>query len=140
MSDRTITLTLPDALYERARETAKTSHRSLEDVLTQSIAISLPPLENDLPPEIRSEFAALSLLSDAELLKIAKSTMAKAKQKRLERLADLQKQRQLKEAEQRELQQLFNEGKRVMLRKAEAFRLLGRRGYTVFSQSGELVI
>jgi hypothetical protein len=66
--------------------------------------------------------------------------MAKTKQKRLEKLAALQKQRHLTKAEQAELQHLFDEGQRVMLRTAEAFRLLARRGYTVFSQSGELAL
>lgn len=75
MSSKTVALDLPEALYERARETAKISHRTVEDVLTQSIALSLPPLENDLPPAIRSEFAALSMFSDAKLLKIAESTI-----------------------------------------------------------------
>ena len=66
MPAQTVTLTLPETLYERAKETAQAIDRSLEQVLTQSIALSLPALETDLPPNIRSELVALSLLNDDE--------------------------------------------------------------------------
>ena len=59
MSGRTITVTLPDVLYERVKSTAEASARSVEDVCTQSIALSLPELEDDLPSAIRSELAVL---------------------------------------------------------------------------------
>lgn len=137
MSVQTVTLTLPKALYERAKETARAVDRSLEQVLTQSIALSLPALEADLSPAIRSELVALPLLSDAELWAIARSTMDECRQACLQNLAETQKHRSLTPAEQSDLAQLVDEAERVMLRKAEAYRLLARRGYAVFSSSEE---
>ena len=55
MTAQTVTLTLPQTLYERARETAQAIDRPVEQVLTQSIAISLPILETDLPPDVRAD-------------------------------------------------------------------------------------
>ena len=55
------------------------------------------------------------------------------KQARLKDLAEAQKHRSLTPAEQSDLTQLLDEAERVMLRKAEAYRLLARRGYAVFS-------
>lgn len=136
MSGRTITVTLPEVLYERVKITAEASARSVEDVCAQSIALSLPELEGDLPPEFRSELAALPLLSDAELETIAHSTMDEEQQERLEVLADRQKQRPLTAAEESTLAHLMEEAQRVMLRKAEAYRLLARRGHAVLSSSG----
>jgi predicted transcriptional regulator len=136
MSGRTITVTLPEALYERVKETAEASARSVEEVFAQSIALSLPGLEQDLPSALRSELAALPLLSDAELEHIAHGTLEEEQQARLEALAELQKQRPLTAAEESMLAHLMDEAHRVMLCKAEAYRLLARRGHAIFSPSG----
>ena len=138
MPSRTITVNLPEPLYERARETAATSSLSVEDALTQFIALSLPALENDLPPEIRSELAAMPLRSDAELWQIANSPMDEKRQSLLEIFAELKKKRALTEAEQAELAHLMDEAHRVMLHKAEAYRLLARRGHAVYPSSETL--
>jgi len=135
MSSRTITVNLPEPLYERAKETAATSSLSMEEALTQFIALSLPALEDDLSPKIRSELAAMPLQSDAELCKIAKGAMDEKQQSLLEILAELKKKRALSEAEQADLEHLMNEAHAVMLRKAEAYRLLARRGYVVYRSS-----
>jgi hypothetical protein len=135
MSVHAITLSLPEPLYQRAREVAQVADRPLEQVLTQSIALSLPALESDLPATIRSELAALPLLSDAKLWAIARSFMDKRKQARLQILAEAQKHRSLTLVEKAELSQLMNEAELVMLRKAEAYHLLARRGHSVFSDA-----
>ena len=135
MSGRTITVTLPEVLYERVKITAEASARSVEDVCTQSIALSLPELEGDLPSKVRSELAALPLFSDAALENIAHSHMNEAQQERLETLAEVQKQRPLTAAEESTLTHLMEEAQRLMLCKAEAYRLLARRGHRVFSSS-----
>jgi len=138
MPSRTITVNLPEPLYERAKETAATSSLSMEEALTQFIALSLPALEDDLSPEIRSELAALPLRSDAELWEIAKGTMDEKQQSLLEIFAELKKKRALTEAEQAELAHLMDEAHRVMLNKAEAYRLLARRGHAVYRAHGNL--
>ncbi len=132
MSGRTITVTLPETLYERVQETATASSLSFDEVLAQSIALSLPALERELSADVRSELAGLALLSDTELQGIAESAMDEGGQARLENLAELQKQRPLSASEQSELEQLMEEAQRIMLRKAEVYRLLARRGHTVF--------
>jgi predicted transcriptional regulator len=135
MSGRTITVTLPDVLYERVKSTAEASARSVEDVCTQSIALSLPELEVDLPSEIRSELAALPLLSDAELATIAHGGLSDEAQDQLEMLAEVQKHRPLSVAEDTTLNQLLAEAQRCMLRKAEAYRLLARRGHAMLTSA-----
>jgi len=138
MPSRVITVALPDALYERVWETAKTASRSIEEILTQFIALSLPPLEDDLPPDLRSELVAMSLLGDVELWEIAKATMDEEQQTRLENLADLKKHHRLTDDEQSKLAHLINEGQKLMVRKAEAYRLLAHRGHKVFNAAGRL--
>lgn len=133
MPDQNITLTLPDALYRRARETAESLSLPLDDVLKQSIALSLPELENDLPKDLRSDLSAMPLFSDEELWNTARAIMNEAEQVKLETLAELKKQRELSGREQLNLNRLIHQAEWVMLRKAEAYRLLARRGYKVFS-------
>jgi len=138
MAHRMVTVALPDALYERARETATTASISLEQALTQFIALSLPVLEDDLPAAMRSELAALPLMSDAELWRIANGMMSEAQQHRLESFAEQKKRSALTAAEQAALTRLMEQAQHLMLRKAEAYRLLARRGYNVFPTSGTL--
>ena len=133
MTAQTVTLTLPRTLYERAKETAQAIDRPVEQVLAQSIAISLPILEADLPSDVRADLVALPLVGDDELWSIARGTMDEGQQNHLRDLAEAQKHRPLTSDEQSDLDELMNQAERVMLRKAEAYRLLARRGYTVFS-------
>lgn len=128
----TITVTLPDAIYVRIQEAANATAMTQDEVLTQSVALTLPELEIDLPDELRTEFRAMSLASDTKLWEVAHSQMDKNRQRQLEQLANLQKERTLTQGEQTTLSRLFHEAELVMLRKAEAFALLARRGYKVF--------
>jgi hypothetical protein len=132
ISYETVMLNLPTTLYQRAKETAEATALSLEEVLTQSIAVSLPPLEEDLDPELRSELLALSLLSDDELWLIAKSMLPDYEQVRFEDLIALQKRDSLSIEDKLELERLMNRAGVIMVRKAEAYRLLSRRGHKVF--------
>ena len=135
MSGQTISITLPDGLYERVKETAAAAALSVEEVLTQSVTLSLPALEDDLAPETRTNLVTLSLLSDPELWQIAEDMADDELQQQLEMLAERQKQRVLTEVEQRRLVKLMTRAQLFMLRKAEAYRLLARRGYVVFPTS-----
>ena len=138
MGNHTVLITLPETLYERVRMSAEASARPVEDVLSQFIATSYPLLEDDLPPEMRSEFAGWLLLSDANLWEIAQSRFEEAKQIALETLIELQKQRPLVDAEQHQLHQLLCESQELILRKAEAQRLLAQRGIRVYPKSNSL--
>ena len=115
-----------------ARETAESLSLPLDDVLKQSIALSLPELENDLPKNLHSDLSVMPLFSDEELWKTARLTMDEDEQVKLEALAEIKKQRQLSESEKLNLNRLIEEAQYVMLRKAEAYRLLARRDYRVF--------
>ena len=126
-----LTVYLPEPLYERVKETAVATDRSLEEVAEQLIALSVPPLEEDLPPELRNALAALNLMSDEELWRIARSHLDDDKHERFEILVDASKERVLTVEEEQELEALSNQADLIMLKKAESYRLLTRRGYTI---------
>ena len=133
MPARAVTVNIPEVVYERLRETSEATARSIQEVLAHAIALSLPPLEEDLSTEIRAELAGLVMLSDEELRDLAKRPMAEDKQAELEALAQLQKKRVLTPPEQSSLERLMEEAQRVMLRRAEVYRTLAQRGYQVFA-------
>jgi hypothetical protein len=128
---KSLTVHLPEPLYERVKETAAATDRSLEEVAEQLIALSVPPLEDDLSPQLRNALAALNLMSDDQLWRIARSQLAEGKHERFEVLIDARKERDLTIDEEKELEALSYEANLIMLQKAESYRLLTRRGYTI---------
>jgi hypothetical protein len=111
----------------RAAETARAVKLPLEEVLTATLAATLPDLD-DAPSEMRMELARMTWLSDQELWSIANSVMPLAQQEQLQALASTQAQRALDPEEMHALEQLRHEYARVTLRKARAFALLSLRG------------
>jgi hypothetical protein len=104
--------------------------RPVEEFLLDTVTTALPLLD-DLPPESVEDMAALALLNDKALWRVAQSTLSKAAQKRLDWLLDQQGRRELTPAEQQELDQLLHEYERVVLTRAQAVVLLKQRGYDV---------
>lgn len=131
MSRQTVSVELSEELYQRVRETATAVARSVQDVVAATIAMSLPPLEKDLPPEIRSELGAMALLGAEELREVSRESLDHDRQARLESLAELQKKQPLSGPEGTELAELVEQAQRVMLHRAEARRLLALRGHQI---------
>ncbi len=102
MNEQTITVTLPNSVYERIRITAQATSLSSEEVVKQSVILSLPAFESDIPQSLHLNLAKLALSNDIQLWKVANSMMAESRQSRLEQVADLRKSRALSESEQAE--------------------------------------
>ena len=131
MQVKTVTFELPEMVYRQAEKTAAATAHSLEEVLARSVALSLPPLEEDLSEELLTELSGLMILGDEALWQIARSEMPFVEQDRLEELTEIRKERDLTESEAEEFEALFTAGEHIMLKKAEAYRLLTRRGFTI---------
>ncbi len=131
MARQTVSVELPEDLYQRVCETAAAVARSVQDVVAATIAMSLPPLEKDLPPELRSELGALALLGAKELREVSRESLDPERQLRLESLAERQKKQPLSDSERLELDELVQQAQCVMLHRAEAKRLLTLRGYPI---------
>ena len=133
MTSQSITITLPEPLYERLQLTAKAAALSVEQALTESLALCLPALEPDLPFNRQLTLAQLSVSNDLHLWQAAHATMPAQRQARLAELADWLKHRALTPSEQNHLDELMDEAHHLMLCKAEARRLLAQRGHIVFA-------
>jgi hypothetical protein len=131
MAVRTVTIPISEAIYQQAKRTAAVTSLSLEEVLAQLLALSVPPLVDILPANMSTELTELASLDDDELWQVARSELSVEQQERLEELTELRKERELSNDEAREFKSLFAEGQDVMVKKAESYRLLTLRGYTI---------
>lgn len=125
-----ITLTLPEPLYQRAQRAATLLNRSLEEVLQSTLNNSLPALD-DGPTDLAPEMAKLPSLRDVDLWLVARGQMQPHDEALLHELLDLQTERPLDPEETQQLENLRHEAGRLMVLKSQAYALLHQRGYSV---------
>ena len=133
MSTQTITIQLPDHLYQSTNQLARATKRPLADILQDSLSHTLPPLD-DVPPEESEELVKLSSLNDGELWQVAQQNLTPEKQAQLDELFLIQSAGKLEDADQ--LTALQEEYGRLLVRQSHAWLLLARRGYKVPIQNG----
>ena len=84
---RTVTLELPYSLFQQAQRTAEHTHRSVEDILVESVASALPKVK-DLPQELADDVSDLAFLNDAGLWKIVRSGLPAEHHRQMDDLLD----------------------------------------------------
>lgn len=130
MATNSITINLPDTVYQRARRAATLLNRSVEELLEATIDTTLPSLD-EAPADLATEMAKLPLSTDAELWQAARSRMDAEDEALLHDLLDTQAERQITNDEARQLEALRNQAGRLTLIKSQAYSLLHQRGYPV---------
>jgi hypothetical protein len=135
--DHTVTLRVPDALYERAQHAAEALHRTLEDVLLHAVATALPPLAG-LPEGIADDLGALAFLNDAALFDVARSTPPPELHAEMDALLGDKGRGELAPAGERRLDDLVRTHEVSALRRAQAALLLQRRGYDMSDPAASL--
>jgi hypothetical protein len=125
------TLTIPQALYDKARQAAEQKAQPVEDFIRERLEQSLEDTRADLPADERAELHALIYLSNDALWTIAREQMVNTKQARMQILMDKNSRGNITPDEYAELTQLVEQGQRLTLRKAEAMKRLLERGYTI---------
>lgn len=129
MSLKSVTLEIPDDLYEQVQQVAEASDRSPEAVLLESIdvlfrqpaaTVSIDRLLNELPH-----------YADAQLWAVVNRQLPWPQALRLRELSGRGKQGALAETEQTELNSLIDQVDRYMLLRSEALVLLQQRGYEI---------
>jgi hypothetical protein len=132
MTAHAITLHLPDTLYERFRQRAEWSRRSLETEILDAVASAASP-EGELSPALIEAIEALEGLADEELWRLAREAMAAAASQELEALHLKERREGLSPREDAARAKLLQEYERTMLIRAKAAKLLKDRGHDVSS-------
>jgi len=125
---RTITLDIPEDLYERVQQAANTLQRRFEEVLLEVVATALPPL-GDLPRELADDIANLAFLNDAALFQVARTPLSPDVQAEITVLLEKKGRGELPASGQARLDDLVGSSEALALRRAQAAVLLQRRGY-----------
>lgn len=123
MGHQSVVLDLPEDLYDRIRQAADVSDRSLETLLIESLDLLFgDTLDSSLSvPE-------LDAFSDVQLWAVVYRRLPWPQSNRLH---DLSEQRPRTAQEQTELDQLLNRVDQDTLLRSEALRLLKERGHAV---------
>jgi hypothetical protein len=126
----TVTLTLPDSVYENYRQKAATLHKPMKELIQEVVCDGQPPPPSvdDAPEYLRADLKALEKLSNEELRRVAESHLEPAKQRKLSRLLDKNQAGTITEKERQQMDELLHEGQRLTVIKAHAWVLLKWRG------------
>src|SRR5919199_5599676 len=108
MLSHTITLALPEPLYRTVSTLAQVTKRPLAEILQESLAHTLPPLD-DVPAEEAECLARMSTMDDAALWHISHSTLSEHQQEALNALLDHQNAGELTPDDAVRLQALLEE-------------------------------
>lgn len=131
MPAETVTLQIPEILYQRLVNTARATQRPLEEVILHALQVGSPPSWDDVPEEFQTQLAALDKLDDNTLWQIFHNRKTAADMERYNTLLEGNSNGTLTQAERLELMALRNEADLFMLQKAQAAVLLRWRGYSV---------
>jgi hypothetical protein len=128
MPNPTVTLQIPESLYQRLANTANAVGHSLYEIMLRALTVGSPPDWQDVPEEFQTELARLDHLNNETLWKVAQSHKDPREMERYTLLLEKNKEEELTVAEQLELAELRYQADLFMLKKAQADVLLRWRG------------
>lgn len=131
MPTETITLQIPEIIYQRLVNTAHATQRPLEEVILHSLQVGSPPVWDDIPEEFQAEIAALDKLDDHTLWQIFHTHKTAADMEEYNTLLEKNSNGTLTESERLNLISLRYQADLFMLRKAQSAVLLRWRGYSL---------
>ena len=116
-----VTINLPDRIYANLSSAADKSSRRIDEVIVEKI-------ERDFAIDAGELEKQIAVCSDEEILELAELKMPPEQDKRLSLLLGKQGERDLTEAEQKQLWELIELNRLNTLKKAFALREMARRG------------
>jgi len=124
----TVTLQVPGQLYARARQATGQNQQALEQLLVSALVSGFSLLD-DLPDDLVMDMAALALLNDQALWRVARQSMTEERYQSMDQLLVAQKQGVLTPAQRQALDAYLAEYQTIVLQRAHAAVLLQQRGY-----------
>lgn len=128
---QSITIELPELIFQQLTRIANLTHQPLEALITQSILSNLPPTPDNAPPELQPHLLALQTLSSDALQTIAQATISPQQHDRHAYLLTKNETDQLTIEERQELTALREAADQLMLQKAYAWSILRWRGQKI---------
>ena len=133
---KAIKLRLSGQLYQRVEQAARAAKCGVTEMIVSTLETRLPPLPEDLPPELAADLARWALLDDAALRAIATAFLPAKQQRRFTALLRKSEAGRLTRREQAEWTALRQEYLHCSQNKAKAQFLLAQRGKAEQAISG----
>ena len=130
------TIRLPLAAARRLRHVAEISQRPIDEVVAETLRVTLPPGLEDVPPAFRAALVQLETRSTADLWQEMQATLPAPQVARYDALLRQHATSTLDSAGEKELAHLRAEADQLMFRKAYAALLLKWRGERIPSLTG----
>lgn len=128
MGRTSITLELPDELYQRAQDFAELVSQDVGEALIEMLSLSLPHFSPERALEASAAETPVTALSDPEVLALTELTMEPVQDQRLSELLERQQAGTLKITEKPELWALMQTYQINLVRQAQALRVAVERG------------
>ncbi len=130
MTVQSVTLSLPQTIYEQIRQAAEKAQRPLDEVLVEAVT-AVAPVIDSASEQLRTGLAQMAYLNDLALWQAARATMSTEQRERLEALHHRQQQQGLTATEKVEDQALLTLYRETILIRAQAAVLLKGRSYDI---------
>lgn len=130
MTYQTITLNVPETVYQQIRKAAEKVRRPINDILVEAVTAAAPAM-GTTKKGARAALAQMAYLSDAALWQAARATLLVKQRERLEDLHEAQQQRPLSNTERAEERSLLELYRETLVVRAQAAVLLQSRGYDI---------
>ena len=138
MCSATVSISLPERLFQKLKRVADLTHRSVEEVAATSLEVALPADQN-LPAELADELAAMRLFSDDALWAATTPSLKATEEQQLLDLNTTAGERDLSSEETAEQQRLIDAYQRSVIRRAQALAILAQRGHNISRMVEETV-
>lgn len=130
MSAQSITLDIPQRVFDQIQKAAEKAHRPIQEVLIEAVT-AVAPVINNTSPDLRIALAQMAYLNDAALWSAARSSLSSEQRTQLEVLHQKQQGEGLSLQEQQEEQALVKLYQETLLVRAQAAVLLKLRNYDI---------
>ena len=127
---QSVTIELPEALYNQLKQRADSSHRSVEAELL-GLVTSVVPVAGELTPDLSLLLEEMKLLDDKALWQAARSHLSKRALSQLQSLNNKRQREGLTEIEAQKSNNLLHQYERVILVRSQATWLLKERGHDI---------
>jgi len=115
-----VKLQLPTRLYQRVAQAAQGTKCEVTEVIVAALEAALPPLPDDLPPDVSAEVMRWAWLEDEALRAVAEAFLPRQQQRRFTTLARKGETGRLTAREREEWEQLQHAYLRLSQNKAMA--------------------
>lgn len=129
MTSQTVTIALPEQIYQQATNRAQRAHQSIEDELVTTVVSVYG--QDLISAETVDTLKELNFLDDQELWQAAHLQVSEEVRSQIETLLTKRQMRGLTPAEEAEIDHLVGRADHVMLVRSKAAALLKTRGHDV---------